>query len=33
MIHKGIQLYDYKTRKFISVDAIIALAKEAGHPQ
>ena len=32
MVHKGIQLYDYKTRKFISVDAIIALAKKAGHP-
>ena len=32
MIHRGIQLYDYKTRKFISVDDVVKLAKEAGHP-
>jgi len=32
MIHKGIQLYDYKTRKFISVDDVVKLAKKAGHP-
>ena len=32
MIHKGIQLYDYKTSKFISVDYVVKLAKEAGHP-
>ena len=32
MIHKGIQLYDYKSRKFISVDDVVKLAKEAGHP-
>ena len=32
MIHRGIQLYDYKSRKFISVDDVVILAKEAGHP-
>ena len=32
MIHKGIQLYDYKSRKFISVDDVVKLAKEVGHP-
>ena len=32
MIHKGIHLYDYKSRKFISVDDVVKLAKEAGHP-
>ena len=32
MIHKGIQLYDYKTSKFISVDDVVKLAKESGHP-
>ena len=32
MIHRGIQLYDYKTSKFISVDDVVKLAKEAGHP-
>ena len=32
MIHRGIQLYDYKSRKFISVDDVVKLAKEAGHP-
>ena len=31
MIHKGIQLYDYKTSKFISVEEVVKLAKEAGH--
>jgi|TARA_R100000951_G_scaffold89870_1_gene77978 hypothetical protein len=33
MIHKGIQLYDYKSKKFISIDDVIALAKKSGYPQ
>lgn len=33
MVNEGIQLYDFKYSKFISIDEIKRLAKEAGYPQ
>ena len=31
-MHKGIHLYDYKTKKFISINDIIKIAKDSGCP-
>tara|TARA_R100000963_G_C4603087_1_gene76096 strand:+ start:234 stop:431 length:198 start_codon:yes stop_codon:yes gene_type:complete len=33
MVNEGIQLYDFKYNKFMSIDEIKRLAKEAGYPQ
>jgi len=32
-VDEGIRLYDFKYSKFISIDEIKRLAKEAGYPQ
>jgi len=32
IVDEGIRLYDFKYNKFISIDEIKRLAKEAGHP-
>lgn len=33
IVNEGITLYDFKYSKFISIDEIKRLAKEAGYPQ
>lgn len=33
IVNEGVQLYDFKYNKFMSIDEIKRLAKEAGYPQ
>jgi hypothetical protein len=33
IVNEGIRLYDFKYNKFMSIDEIKRLAKEAGYPQ
>lgn len=33
IVNEGVRLYDFKYNKFMSIDEIKRLAKEAGYPQ